>query len=105
MAKRVPFTLVVSPTAKVELEALEVFERRQVADAIDANLVFEPLLETRKRKNLGELPAGFAYDPPLWQLKVGEIRVFYTVDERALTVQIRSVRRKPPEKTTQEVVR
>jgi len=105
LGKRVPFTLVVRPVAKAELEDLRVFEHRRVVDAIDANLLFDPLLESRRRKNLGKLSAGFEYDPPLWELKVGEIRVFYSVDEPRRTVFIQSVRRKPPDKTTEEVVR
>ena len=105
MGKRVPFTLVVLPVAKAELDALRVFEHRRVADAIDANLLYDPLLGSRKRKSLGELTAAFEYDPPLWELKVGEIRVFYSVNEATRKVLVHSVRRKPPHKTTEEVVR
>ena len=105
MGKRVPFTVVVAPAAKAELDALRAFEQRQVTDAVDANLIFDPLLSTRKRKSVGGLAAGFQYDPPLWELKVGQLRVFYDVNQEKRTVHIRSVRRKPPGKTTQEVVR
>ncbi len=104
MGKRIPFNIVVVAAAKAQLNALSAFEKRQVIDAIDANLLFDPLLGTRKRKDLGDLPTGFAYVPPLWELKVGELRVFYDVDQQAAIVNIRSVRRKPPHKTTQEIV-
>jgi mRNA-degrading endonuclease RelE of RelBE toxin-antitoxin system len=104
LGKRVPFALVVRPVAKAELDKLRVFEQRRVADAIDANLLYDPLLSSRQRKSLGELTAAFEYDPPLWELKVGEVRVFYSVNEATRTVSVHSVRRKPPHKTTEEVV-
>jgi mRNA-degrading endonuclease RelE of RelBE toxin-antitoxin system len=105
LAKRTPYTLIVRPEAKAELEAFRVFQRRAIADAIDANLLFDPLARSRRRKGLGEPQAGFEYRPPLWELKVGEFRVFYDVDEQIRTVYVRSVRRKPPEQTTEEVLR
>ena len=105
MAERVPFTIVVEPVAKAELAALRAFDRRRVVEAVDASLLHEPGAGSRKRKMLGELETGFAYDPPLWELKVGELRVFYNVNEATRTVHIRSVRFKPPGKTTAEVVR
>ena len=104
MGKPTPYTLAVTSTASAELDELPAFEQRQVADAIDANLLFEPLSETRRRKNLGVIKSSFAYDPPLWELKVGELRVFYNVDDSARTVYVRSIRRKPHGKTTQEIV-
>ena len=104
MAKRVPFTLVVTQAAREDLDALRAFEKRQIVEAVDANLLFEPAVVTRKRKNLGEPTAGFEYDRPLWELRVGEYRVFYSVSEADRTVTIRRVRRKPPEMRTQEVL-
>jgi mRNA-degrading endonuclease RelE of RelBE toxin-antitoxin system len=104
LGKRAAFALVVTAAAKAELGALRMFERRRVADAIDANLLYDPLAGSRARKPLGTVPAGFVYRPPLWELKVGDVRVFYDVDEQTREVVIRAVRTKPPGKTTQEVV-
>jgi len=104
LGKRTAFTIVVATAAKRELDAMRAFEQRQVRGAIDASLLFEPGSSTRKRKKLGVIEAGFEYDPPLWELKVGELRVFYSVDENERTVSIVAVRRKPPQMTTQEVV-
>jgi len=105
LAKAIPFSVVVKAAAKAEFDALEAFERRAVSEAINANLVYQPLVEARKRKLLGELKTGFAYVPPLWELKVGGIRVFYSVDSVQRFVTIRAIRRKPPHMTTEEVVR
>ena len=105
MAKRIAFSLVVSAAAREELDALRAFEKRQISNAIEANLLFEPLAETRKKKRLGELIASFQYDPPLRELKVGEYRVYYNVNERVHTVYVHAIRHKPPEMTTEEVLR
>ena len=40
---------------------------------------------------------------PVWQLRVGDFRVFYDVDEREREVVVRAVRRKGS-KTTQEIL-
>jgi mRNA-degrading endonuclease RelE of RelBE toxin-antitoxin system len=86
LAKRARFSLVVSAAAREELDALRVFEKRQISDAIEVNLLVDPLAETRKMKKLGDVKAGFTYDRPLRELKVGAYRVYYNVDEQALMV-------------------
>ena len=105
MAKSTPFALVVELAAKTQLDALRSFEKAKVIAAIDANLLHQPLLATRKRKSLGAPNVGLEYDPPLWQLSVEQLRIFYTVNEQTRTVHIRSVLRKPPHKTTEEIAR
>ena len=105
MGKQPPFTVVVLPAAKAKMEALRAFDRQRVAEAVDANLLYQPLVPSRRRKPLGGPAAGFEYRPPLWELKVGDVRVFYDADEQARTVYVRAVRRKPPHKTTAEVTR
>jgi len=47
---------------------------------------------------------GFEHVPPLWELRVGEYRVFYDVDEQANKVFVRAVRKKTPKQTTAEVI-
>ena len=105
MARRLPFAVVVDPAAKAELKALRAYEQVRVVDAIDGNLVFDALVASRARKMLGEPKASFEYEPPLWELKVGELRVFYTVNEQTRTICICSVRAKPSGSTTEEVLR
>ena len=99
------FEIAFSRTALKELERLRAFDHRRIVDAVDHNLVDQPLVETRNRKCLGDqLIADFEYVPPLWELKCGDLRVFYSGDETAKVVTVLAVRRKPPNKTTAEVL-
>ena len=41
---------------------------------------------------------------PVWELRVGEFRVFYDVSEEESRVIVRAIRRKPPHKTTEEIL-
>jgi len=41
---------------------------------------------------------------PIWELRLGEYRVFYDVDEAKSSVTIRAIRHKPPHKRTEEVL-
>jgi mRNA-degrading endonuclease RelE of RelBE toxin-antitoxin system len=92
------------PSALAELKAIKVFYRRQIALAIEEQLPHQPLVETRNRKVLDDPPASFEYEPPLWELRVGNFRVFYDVDEASEAVFIRAVRDKPPHAATEDVL-
>jgi mRNA-degrading endonuclease RelE of RelBE toxin-antitoxin system len=92
------------PSALDELKAIKVFYRRQIALAIDEQLHHQPLVSTRNRKVLENPPASFEYEPPLWELRVGNFRVFYDVDEAGDVVFIRAVREKPPHAETEDVL-
>jgi mRNA-degrading endonuclease RelE of RelBE toxin-antitoxin system len=105
LAKLTAFTIVISSMADAELDAMRPFDRTRVLDSIQAHLWYEPLRASRLQKMLGVVPASFGYTPPMRELKVGGFRVFYTVDENDRTVYVLSVRRKPPEMTTEEVLR
>ena len=94
-----------SATAKAELQAMRAFDRRRVMGEIERQLTDAPAVESRNRKQLGDVEADFYYRPPLWELRVGEWRVFYDVEAESEAVYVRSVRRKGPEQTTQEVTR
>lgn len=53
------------------------------------NLRHEPMRQTRNRKMLlGLVPPGEQVEPA-WELRIGEYRVFYHVDEAASIVSIR----------------
>ena len=79
-------------------------ERAEVARAILAELSHEPTKATKRRKLLEGLAPPFEAKPPIWQLRVGEMRVFYDVDEDEKKVFVRAIRRKPPHKTTEEIL-
>jgi mRNA-degrading endonuclease RelE of RelBE toxin-antitoxin system len=64
----------------------------------------QPLVETKNRKALENPPASFEYESPLWELRVGDFRIFYDVDEAAEVVYIRAIREKPPHAATESVL-
>ncbi len=55
------------------LNALTIPERSAALDAIELQLLYEPLVETRNRKPLRPNPIA------PWELRVGKLRVFYEV--------------------------
>jgi hypothetical protein len=86
------------------LDSLRAFDRKRVLSAINLQLRNDPLTVTRNRKPLFGAAADFEFEPPLRELKVGEFRVFFDVNEFKAVVNVRSVRWKPPGKTTAEVL-
>jgi hypothetical protein len=66
--------------------------------------LYEPIATTRNRKLLESLVPSFESVPPIWELRVGEYRVFYDVDEGEKIVYIRAIRRKKTEQTTEDIV-
>ncbi len=58
---------------KGHLNALTIAERSAALDAIERQLLYEPLVETRNRKPLRPNPIA------PWELRVGKLRVFYEV--------------------------
>ena len=87
-----------------DLANLRASERKIILDAVDEQLAHEPTRPTRNRKILVGLIPPWEYVEPVWELRVGEYRVFYDVNEQAAQVIIRAVRRKPPHKTTEEIL-
>jgi len=100
----VAFNVQIVPSALSELAEIKAFYRRQIADAIDRQLPDQPTSPTHHRKPLLVTEASFEFNPPLWELRVGDFRVFYDVDEPNQTVYVRSVRAKPPHATTEDVL-
>jgi len=67
-------------------------------------LTHEPTRRTRSRKPIIGLAPPWEHEDPVWQLRVGEHRVFYDVDEAGSVVTVRAIRYKPPHKTTEEIL-
>jgi len=78
--------------------------RTQILDRIEVQLRHEPTRRTRNRKILVGLVPPWEHVEPVWELRIGEYRVFYDVNEEDLTVAIRAIRHKPPHKTTEEIL-
>jgi mRNA-degrading endonuclease RelE of RelBE toxin-antitoxin system len=68
-----------------DLESLRKFEQKQVVDEIDAQLKYEPDVETRNRKRLR--PNNVAE----WELRVGRFRVFYDVRKAVNIVKVEAI--------------
>jgi len=76
-------------SVKEQMRDLPAHDRALVLDAIDAQLVHEPLVERTNRKPLRPNPIA------PWELRVGDLRVFYEVSaETPETVNILAVGRK-----------
>lgn len=103
MAKT-PYTIVYAEGVREDLTTLRAYERKNILDAIEQQLSHEPTQQTRNRKIIVGLLPPWEHIPPVWELRVGEYRVFYDVDEEISTVTIRAIRHKPPHKTTEEIL-
>ena len=79
------------------------FEQQWILDEVDEQLRVEPAKPSRRRKLLRGLFPPWAQVRPVWQLRVGDFRVFYDVDAEGGEVIIHAVRRKG-RKTTEEVL-
>jgi mRNA-degrading endonuclease RelE of RelBE toxin-antitoxin system len=69
----VPYTIEFADAAIEHLRSLTAGERATIVDAIDEQLSYEPLLETRNRKPLRPNPIA------TWELRVGLLRAFYDI--------------------------
>ena len=87
-----------------DLRKLSMYHRRRVLDAILDQLLREPTTPTKHRKLLVNLVPPWMAEPPIWELRVGEHRVFYDVAESERVVYVRAVRRKRPAETTEDVL-
>jgi mRNA-degrading endonuclease RelE of RelBE toxin-antitoxin system len=93
----------IAALAREHLDELRPFDRNRVLDEILAHLVANPTVATTRRKMLVGVTPSFEHVPPVWQLRVGELRVIYDVDPRARTVVVRAVLHKG-NKTTGEIL-
>src|SRR2546430_1905689 len=98
------YKIVYAESVVNELAALRARERARILDAIDVQLAHEPTRQTRNRKRLTGLVPPWEHEEPVWQLRVGDYRIFYAVNETNPVVTVRAIRHKPPHKTTEEIL-
>jgi mRNA-degrading endonuclease RelE of RelBE toxin-antitoxin system len=86
MAYKIEF----AESVKTQFKALTARQRVIILDAIERQLIHEPLKETRNRKVLRPNPLA------PWELRVGDLRVFYEPEifETAKKIRILAVGRK-----------
>jgi mRNA-degrading endonuclease RelE of RelBE toxin-antitoxin system len=97
------FSVLYEEAAGDDLRTLRAFEVRRILDEVDSQLTREPMKATRRRKLLEGLVPPWDSARPVWQLRVGDFRVFYDVDEARAEVVVRAVRRKGT-KATEEIL-
>ncbi len=71
MAYRIEY----SPSTVDHFAALTARQRALVLDAVESQLMHEPLKETRNRKPMRPNPLA------LWELRINELRVYYDVEQ------------------------
>ena len=77
--------------ATSDLKALRAYEQRRIVEAIERQPRHQPADETRNRKSFGELTTSFEYRPPIWELRVGDYRVIYRIDEKQQLVAVSKI--------------
>jgi mRNA-degrading endonuclease RelE of RelBE toxin-antitoxin system len=97
------YLILYDEAAEEDLRALRAFEVRRILDEVDAQLAKHPTRRSRRKKLLAGLLPPWDSVRPVWQLRVGDLRVFYDVDENQGEVVVRAVRRKGS-KTTKEIL-
>jgi mRNA-degrading endonuclease RelE of RelBE toxin-antitoxin system len=85
-------------------QRLRAYDRQGIVEAIEKQLREEPVRPTRNRKLLVNLIPPWTAELPVWELRVGDYRVFYDISQEDETVYVRAVRKKPPGKSTEEML-
>jgi mRNA-degrading endonuclease RelE of RelBE toxin-antitoxin system len=98
------FTIQFTEGVVEDLAELRAFDRTTILDHVELQLTHQPDLETRNRKILVGLVPPWEHVEPVWELRVGEYRVFYDVNEAESRVIVRAIRRKRPHSTTEEIL-
>ena len=88
--------------AESELDELRPYDRNRILDEIEEQLMLEPANTTRRKKVLEAMEPPWDQLGPVWQLSVGDFRVFYDIVEDDRLVIVRAVRKKPVHRTTDE---
>ncbi len=82
------YTILFSPESRLYLKKFSKREQVIILDEIAGQLVEHPDLETRHRKHLRPNPLA------PWELRIGDFRVFYDVEEKDSRVIIVAVGQK-----------
>ena len=80
-----PYDIAFTRDAFLDLKGLRKHQQQRIIAAIEAQLVSEPLSETRNRKPLRP------NDLSAWELRVGRFRVFNDVSAEGRTVTVKAV--------------
>ncbi len=98
------FTIEYVEAVADDLGMLRAFERSRILDRIEQQLLHQPNRPSRHRKIIVGLTVPWEHEEPIWELRIGQFRVFYDVNESEQRVVIRAIRKKPPHTTTEEIL-
>jgi mRNA-degrading endonuclease RelE of RelBE toxin-antitoxin system len=87
-----------------DLKGLRARDRKQILDTIDEQLTHNPTQETRNKKIVVGLKPPWEHEEPVRELRIGNYRVFYDVNEEEQQVVVRAIREKPPHRTTEVIL-
>jgi mRNA-degrading endonuclease RelE of RelBE toxin-antitoxin system len=96
------FSILYVREAEWDLRAFRSFEQRRILDEVDRHLAANPTRGSRRKKMLRGIEPPWHACEPVWQLRIGDFRVFYDVNEERREVTVRAVRRKGGQ-TTKEI--
>lgn len=86
-----------------DLKRLRGHERARIVAEIERRLANHPRAPSRNRKELTALVPPWEHVAPVWELRVGDHRIFYDVDALARVVVVRAIRHKG-RATTKEIL-
>ena len=98
------YRILFAAAVEEDLKALSPYHRNRILDDIQESLTHEPTVPSRNRKLLVNLLPPWEATSLVWELRSGDHRVFYDVDEDNRVVYVRAIRKKPPGKTTEEIL-
>jgi mRNA-degrading endonuclease RelE of RelBE toxin-antitoxin system len=90
MAKKAPFALVYAAAVQEHLRTIDSKYHSLIRSEVEAQLLFEPDVETRNRKPLRQ-PMAFGAD---WELRLGpnnRFRAFYQIDAEKRVVRVLAI--------------
>jgi mRNA-degrading endonuclease RelE of RelBE toxin-antitoxin system len=87
-----------------DLRNIRMYYRNEILDAIEQQLAHEPDTQTKNRKLLENVIPPWQTVAPIWELRVGEYRIFYDVSRADSVVYVRAVRRKPRGTRTEDIL-
>jgi len=79
------FDIEYSPDAVSQLQQLRRFDQVAVADAVEKALKHEPSAPSRHRKRMRSKIIS------TWELRIGDFRVYYDVDDQRRLVEVRAI--------------
>jgi len=98
------FRILFSKDVGNDLQKIPRYHRNRILDAVEEQLAHEPAVPSRNRKLLINLVPPWEAASVVWELRTGNYRVFYDVNETEAEVYIRAVRKKLPGRTTGEIL-